>query len=195
MIKKKDKKGKQKIFKAAADVFAKKGYHETTVDEIAQAAGIAKGTLYYHFENKEEFYLAVIKEGVNRLKDELKRAADNSSATTTDKIRSLIKAQLGFYESEKELVLLFIREFCGPDLIRGSHSGKMLSGCLQVIRAVIEEGMERGVFHRVDPEVASYSFFGMVTISALHYMNLSQSIPHDLIEDTIVQIFFNGLCK
>ena len=51
------------LFEAAAGIFARKGYHKATVEEIARAIGVAKGTIYYHFENKEDLYLAVIREG------------------------------------------------------------------------------------------------------------------------------------
>ncbi|MCL6559278.1 MAG: TetR/AcrR family transcriptional regulator, partial [Firmicutes bacterium] len=163
------KDGGRNVFGTAAGVFAEKGYHKTTVDEIARAIGVAKGTVYYHFKNKEELYLAVIQEGVNLFQHRLRQAAD-SAGTPGEKIKNLVQCQLRFHEEEKDLVFLFLKELCGTNL-RRDVLAQMLSGCLQIIRGVIEEGIKDGVFRDVDPEIATSSLFGMVTISSFHYIS------------------------
>lgn len=183
---------KRQIFKTAADVFARKGYHQTTVDEIAQAIGVAKGTIYNHFENKEDLYLAVIENGVNNLKEGLQEAVAGG-ATAPDRIKRLIGYQLGFYEEEKELVYLFLTELFTNDKKKGLLATRKLTECLQVIRSVIEEGVAEGSLEAVDPEVATTSLFGMVTISALHYLSYFQPIPKEKVAATIEQIFFKGI--
>lgn len=190
---KEGKEGREYVFETAAGVFARKGYHETTVDELAQAIGVAKGTIYYHFKNKEELYLALIREGSNLLEEQLRQAMDGA-ATPLDKIKNIIKSQLHFYEKEKDIVFLFLKELCGAHLRREILAG-MLSGCLGIIRSVIEEGSKDGVFRNVDPEIATSSLFGMITISAFHYISYSRPIPHDPVCETINQIFFNGTVK
>lgn len=187
---KEGKGGREYVFETAAGVFARNGYHETTVDEIAQAIGVAKGTIYYHFKNKEELYLALIREGSNLLEEQLRQAVDGAT-TPVDKIKNIIKSQLRFYEKEKDIVFLFLKELCGARLRREILAG-MLSGCLGIIRRVIEEGIKDGVFRNVDPEIATSSLFGMITISAFHYTSYARPIPHDPVCGTIKQIFLNG---
>ncbi|HOV79180.1 MAG TPA: TetR/AcrR family transcriptional regulator [Bacillota bacterium] len=182
--------GDKHTLKTAAGMFAKKGYYRTTVDEIARALGVAKGTIYYHFKNKEELYLAVIQEGINLLEERLRQAA-SGSVSRREKVERMIGSLLAFIEREKDLVFLFLKELCGSDLQR-EVLAKMLSGCLLIIRNVIEEGMEDGTFREIDPETAARSLFGMTTISALHYISYSRSIPHDKVRGTIEQIFFRG---
>jgi len=179
--------------KTAAGMFAKKGYYQTTVDEIARAIGVAKGTIYYHFKNKEELYLAVIQEGINLLEEQLKQAA-SGRMSHREKVEKIIGSLLTFIEKEKDLVFLFLKELCGADLQR-EVLAKMLSSCLLVIRNVIEEGVKDGTFQDVDPEITTRSLFGMITISALHYISYSQSIPHDQVRATIEQVFFRGTAK
>jgi AcrR family transcriptional regulator len=62
-----------RLLKAAGGVFARRGYHEATLDEIAEKAGLSKGALYYNFASKEDLFLALLGD---RLADRLGDAAD-----------------------------------------------------------------------------------------------------------------------
>lgn len=192
-ISKKAKKGKNQIIKTATDLFARKGYYETTVDEIAQALGIAKGTIYNHFQNKEDLYQVSIQEGINLFKKELHLAVEEAPSTR-DKISNIIKRQLVFYEREKALVLLFLTEFCSPDQQRGSmFATKMISSCLAVISDVITEGIKDGTFREVDVKITTSSLFGMVTLNAIHYITHFQKIPVEEVCKGIEEVFFKGI--
>lgn len=182
--------GRQPAFETAAAIFAGKGYHQTTVDEVAQTIGVAKGTIYYHFKNKEELYLALLREGIDLFKRRLEEAVAGAAAPR-EKIKNIVASQLKFYEEEKDLVFLFLKELCGTDLRRETLAG-MLSECLAIIRGAVEEGIEDGAFRAVDPEITTYSLFGMVTITALHYLTYSRPVPHAAVSRQVEQIFFEG---
>jgi AcrR family transcriptional regulator len=182
----------QHFSKIAADVFARKGYHETTVDEIALAMGVAKGTVYYNYKNKEDLYMSVIQEGVDLLKQQLQQAVDQG-ATTREKIANIIDSQLNFYEYEKGRISLFLTELFSRDPQRTLPTSQMLSDCLQIIRSCIESGIADGTFARIDPETATSSLFGMITISAVHYVRNNLPIPRRQIGPDIERIFMRGI--
>lgn len=181
------------ILKTAAGMFAKKGYHQTTVDEIARALGVAKGTIYYHFKNKEELYLAIIQEGIYLLEGRM-RLGMPEAKIPAEKLKKIIAGMLSFIEDEKDLVFLFIKELCGRDIQR-EVLARMLSGSLDIIRGIIEEGVEDGSFEQVDPEITTSSLYGMVIISALHYISYARKIPHDQVVAAIEKVFFEGILK
>lgn len=180
------------LFEAAAGIFAGKGYHKATVEEIARTIGVAKGTLYYHFENKEELYLAVIREGVSLFKQKLDGVAA-TKAPPPEIIAMLIEGHLLFFEQEKDFIFLFLKELFSTSA-RRELLAEMLAGCLQVIRNVVEEGIQDGSFSSVDPEITTSALFGMVAISALHYLSYNRKIPLEPVHKTIGQIFFKGIC-
>ncbi len=183
-------KSKQSL-KTAAKIFSNKGYHQTTMDEIARALGVAKGTIYYHFKNKEELYLAIIREGVYLLEEQMR--LDISGANTpAGKIKKLIGGMLAFIEDKKDIVFLFLKELYGTGIQR-EELAKMISGSLGLIRVVIEEGVKDGSFKKVDPEITTSSLFGMIIISALHYISYAKSIPHAQVSASIEQVFFAGI--
>ena len=84
------------ILQAARAVFARQGYANTVVDDIATQAGIAKGTLYLYFPSKEQIYLAALLEEARQL-DADSRAAMSSAATWRDKLRRLSASPAGLF--------------------------------------------------------------------------------------------------
>ncbi|VFU18780.1 transcriptional regulator of fatty acids degradation (FadR-long-chain (C14-C20) acyl-CoAs) [anaerobic digester metagenome] len=180
------------LFEAAAGIFARKGYHKATVEEIARAIGVAKGTIYYHFENKEDLYLAVIREGVYLFKQKLDRVAA-TKAPPPEKIGMLIEGQLLFFEQEKDFVFLFLKELFSTG-VRRELLAEMLAGCLQVIRNVVEDGIQDGSFKAVDPEITTSALFGMVAIPALHYLSYNRNIPLEPVHSAVGEILFKGIC-
>ncbi|TEB04245.1 Fatty acid metabolism regulator protein [Pelotomaculum schinkii] len=187
------KEGRQYIFESAAGVFTKKGYHKTTVEEIAAAIGVSKGTIYYYFKNKEELYLAIIREGIDLFHEQLAKAAQ-SPASPQDKIRKLIRGHFIFCEKEKDLVFLFLKELGSTDFSR-EILADMLAKCLQVFRNVLEEGIAKKVFRPVNPEIITSALFGMLTITAFHYLSYSRGIPLEPASLALEDIFFNGICR
>lgn len=66
---------KGEILKAAAAVFARKGYHRALVDEVAKAAGVGKGTVYRYFRDKEDLFFSILDQGIDRLIEDMERAS------------------------------------------------------------------------------------------------------------------------
>lgn len=182
----------KRFYRTSVELFARKGYYETTMDEIAQAMGVAKGTIYYNFENKEDLYLSVIQQGVDMLKEQLLQAISDGNSTR-EKIERIIKCQLDFFEQEHDLVSLFLIELFANDQQRSKRASKMLSDCLQIIRSTIDNGVTDGSLRGLDPETATSSLFGMVAISAMHYIWYKLPIPGEKVGTAVEEIFFRGL--
>src|SRR5215471_5026751 len=78
------------ILKAAEEVFLEKGYHETSIDEIAARVGIAKGTVYLHFPSKEDLVIALAERDMLKLLDLVETNAASSS-TTREKLETIFQ--------------------------------------------------------------------------------------------------------
>ena len=79
---------REKIINCALRIFAKEGFFKTTVDDIAQAAGLAKGTLYLYFKDKASLYVSVIEEHFKTGIDYL-RGVEKESITSTRKLKKI----------------------------------------------------------------------------------------------------------
>jgi AcrR family transcriptional regulator len=84
------------IFEAALRVFEQQSVAETTVEDIARTANIAKGTFFNYFKSKDEFLAQMTRNGLERLCDEVRRKV-NPKSSPTHKIRQIVEAHLDFY--------------------------------------------------------------------------------------------------
>lgn len=150
------------IVSAAAKVFRTKGYHAATVRDIADEVGILKGSLYHHFESKEELLYLVVKEPIAQMWRTISEiaAADLSAPQKLERaIAAHLEAfdrhypQLFVYLRERESVKRRFREMIG-------FSPKDYERCWQQI---LREGVESGEFRPdLDIQVASYGLLGML---------------------------------
>jgi AcrR family transcriptional regulator len=98
------------ILEAARKVFSKNGFIGTTVDDIAGAAGVAKGTVYLYFRSKREIYLAALTQGIARLNEETRQrvaAPDSIQA----KIRAFVGTRVRYFEENREFFKIYHSEF------------------------------------------------------------------------------------
>ncbi len=91
------------ILNAARCVFARQGYAETIVDDIAGQAGIAKGTLYLYFKSKEDIYLAALTEDARKLED-LTRERMNAVDAWQDKLKAYVSVRLDYLETHQDFL-------------------------------------------------------------------------------------------
>jgi AcrR family transcriptional regulator len=97
------------IMEAARQVFARRGYSETTMDEIAEAAGVAKGTLYLYFKSKRALYLAALKHGISELNTQTRRAVDNARGVR-EKIRAFIATRVEYADENRQFCKIYYSE-------------------------------------------------------------------------------------
>src|SRR5438876_3917332 len=97
------------ILEAARKVFAKKGFHDATVDDVANAAGLAKGTVYLYYRSKQDVYLAALKFGIEQMYSVLVEEV-NKGATTEAKLKSLIVAKLAYFDENRDFFKIYYSE-------------------------------------------------------------------------------------
>lgn len=100
------------ILEAARTVFARQGYAETVVEDIARQAEIGKGTLYLYFPSKEQIYLAALMQDSQRL-DHDSRAAMDAVSNWRDKLRAYIEVRLRYFDEHQDFVRIYLTEFRG----------------------------------------------------------------------------------
>ena len=100
------------ILQAARAVFARQGYANTVVEDIATQAGIAKGTLYLYFPSKEQIYMAAFLEQARQLMVD-SRAAMDAVATWRDKLAAYLQVRLDYFEAHQDFLRIYMTEFRG----------------------------------------------------------------------------------
>lgn len=159
---------RRKIIANAARLFADKGYHGTTVDEIVQATGIAKGTFYLYFESKEELLVEVIEnlidETLRKIDDKL-RGKGRSDCIT--RIEAKGEELLDLYLRNSELLYMLLGETVGNPRL-----AEQLREVYKRLSERIEEDLQKGVqegeiFPYKDLKTVAYALVGMGQTVAL----------------------------
>lgn len=144
------------ILSAARRVFARKGFAGASVDDVAEAAGLAKGTVYSYFPSKRDLYLAALHQAISELIEETKRNVD-AARTTADKMRAFIAARIRYAETDRDFVAIYHSEF-GP--VHPASLKKEFKQLYQeqmlVLQAVIEEGVTRGELRPISADAAAF---------------------------------------
>lgn len=152
------------ILQAAEDAFAEKGYHNTSIDEIAARVGIAKGTVYLHFSCKEELVVAIFTRDMQRLLEEIEAAAAAES-TARAKLEALLRCM--YTGMQKKQALLLSSLYNGVDMRRmlaenTSRIQELWSRMASLVITLLEEGKAAGEFDASLPtSVMLLAFFGL----------------------------------
>lgn len=171
------------IFNAAIEVFAESGFDQAKMDDIARAAGVAKGTIYYHFKSKEELFVGLMNEGVQKLIDRARRYL-NSHKSPTDQLLALVENQIHFYVQNGKLAKLLLNEAFGTKT-RQVQFRRKIGEYLQLIEEVMIEGNRLGEFQiKHVPEAAS-AIFGAASVVVLQKLYSMEEVDPARIERDI----------
>ena len=150
------------IIAAAAKVFQTKGYHAATVQDIADAVGILKGSLYHHVKSKEDLLYLIVKEPIARIYERMTEIAD-SDRPAAEKLRRAILAHLEAFDRHYPHLFVYLHE--REEMKRRFReqfklSPKHYERCWQQI---LREGVKSGEFRTdFDVHVVSYGLLGML---------------------------------
>jgi AcrR family transcriptional regulator len=151
---------KQRIDAAALHLFAERGADATPVPMIAERAGVAVGSLYRYYGNKEELVARLYAENYARLADELRRVAARQGSTR-DKIAAMVRFICNYFDQEWDLARFLLLE---QHVRLKSYAGA--ANPVDIVDEVLDEGMRRGEVRRLDGMVAAALVMGPVIQAA-----------------------------
>ena len=139
---------KNEILDAAEELFAARGYEETSTGDILDRVGIARGTLYYHFRSKEEILDALIGRISQTLIARAGKAAEDKSAPVVERIVRTI-ASLNLETGESSIGHEVLEQVHKPQnaLMHQKMQQSLLDGVVPVVSSLVEEGNTEGIFH------------------------------------------------
>jgi AcrR family transcriptional regulator len=170
------------IIESALSAFADKGFAAAKLDDIARDAGVAKGTLYLHFETKEDLFRAVVRTAIAPQIDAIKASAEVFSGPFLKLApRILLAIALAMEESRlPALVKVVIGESRNfPDLARIWHDD-LLSKAIDALSGVIARAQARGELSAGNPRLHAFSLVGPMLMAVLYrsvFAGISNELP------------------
>ncbi|HCA85300.1 MAG TPA: TetR family transcriptional regulator [Streptomyces sp.] len=162
-----------KLYEAAVTLIAEKGFSATTVEEIAERAGVAKGTVYYNFASKNELFEELLRHGVGLLTASLQKAADETGArggSRVDALDAMIHAGLGFIDRYPAFTQLYVAELWRTNRTWQATLLVVRQQAVAVVETVIREAVEGGeISEEIDVQLTAAALVGMVLVAALDW--------------------------
>ncbi|WP_210407858.1 TetR/AcrR family transcriptional regulator [Allokutzneria sp. NRRL B-24872] len=173
---------KQKLFDAALRLLGERGAAEVTVDEIASAAGVAKGTVYYNFGSKDALIDALLRHGVDLLAQRLRPAED-----TAEPVEHLVGAALEFFRDYPAFGQLLVSEMWrSPGQWHGTLS-LLRDDIVAIFKQVIQRSAEQGKLPEgVQAGTASAALFGTLLVVALDWQVFQPERSLDQVRDSVM---------
>jgi AcrR family transcriptional regulator len=145
------------VLVSARKVFAKKGFADATMDDIAAAAGLAKGTLYLYFKSKREVYLKTLQQGCAEL---LAQVATNMQAAegVRAKIRALVATRVKYADENRDFFKIYLTEFNG--VTQTAPVSKEFRDTyfkqVQAVERALRDGVDGGDIRELDVEATAF---------------------------------------
>ncbi|RKN42292.1 TetR/AcrR family transcriptional regulator [Streptomyces hoynatensis] len=165
---------RQRLYEAAITLIAEQGFSATTMEQIAERAGVAKGTVYYNFGGKTELFQELLRQGVAPLTAGLRAAAQGAlagSGGAVDALDGMTRAALVFIAANPDFTRLLVAEqwrtnrAWHPTLTEVRHQ---LTG---LVEEVLQQGVKSGELDpALDIELTGGALVGMVALGALEWL-------------------------
>jgi AcrR family transcriptional regulator len=170
---------RQNILTAARNVFAKRGYHQSTIDDIVAEAGVARGTFYLYFEDKR----AVFSDLIDRFSAQIAMAiqrieTDDPSRSVAEQARENIRAIVGLALSERVMTKILFTDAVGIDSAFDRKLLTFYDSVVQLLTESLRDGQALGIVADGEPRVLAY-----LTIGALKEL-LYQAVTLGLAEES-----------
>ena len=171
---------RDRILRAAIKVFARKGFYATRVSEIAKAAGVADGTIYLYFKNKDDVLVSIFQDGIRRLIDVLKEDAA-ACDTVEERITRIVELQLGLLEGQRDLAEVITVNLRQSSKLLKQYAAPLFMEYLEIVSGIIADGQKQGVLRKdINPKVAARALWGALDGLAVTWAIGSEADPVQL---------------
>jgi AcrR family transcriptional regulator len=178
------------VVRAAAQAFNARGYHNTSLDDIAAALGVTKPTVYYYVANKEQLLFECFRAGLQTIRDSF-REAERSDRTARERLNAVVRGYAEAIASEYGWCMVRAH---APDL--GPEMGRQINALKSEIdpgiRRLLREGVADGSIGPCDAKITAFAMAGALNWIA-HWYRENQPMSAAQIADAFATFFENGL--
>ena len=186
---------RNRILRAAINIFSQKGFFNSKVSEIARASGVADGTIYLYFKNKEDLLISLFEEKMGEVVADVRQRI-SSGAGALAKLRIFIDRHMDLLEREAGLIEVLQVELRQSKKFLKDYTPVKFFEYLEVISDILEEGKREGVFRAdLNVSVARRAIFGALDELCLTYVLSRKPMYHPSVTSAeVYRILAEGLC-
>jgi len=181
----------EQICDAALKLFTRKGFHDTTVREIAEASGLGIGTLYTYIKTKEDILYLIYHRIFTQFRERMRMAVEGIE-DPTDQLRVALETTFRIYHEYQDLVLLLYQEshVLGKEALQSLF--EVDRSYVAFFRVILERGQQEGQFKPQDANLVAVAILFLCAVLALKRWNLRGYRPEEVAEQ-IMDLIFRGI--
>ncbi len=185
------------ILDAAVGIFAKKGYRDTTLDEIAITSEFGKGTIYNYFKSKEEIYFAII-DDVSKSLYQIIQQADSETKSSKDFFEMHTKLLFQYCAGIRDAFIIYVREIAHFTTDIFIADRKKINGRHEKVRSILIKKISKGIklkeLKKYDAEKLATLYEHLIFPYLLFLINIFEDkFDQDREIDFILSVFYNGI--
>lgn len=178
---------RQRLFEAAVQLIAEQGFSATTVDDIAERAGVAKGTVYYNFPSKTALFEDLLRHGVGVLTADFRAAVADKPPGAA--VSALVRAQLEYIRRYRSFAQLLLSEMWRTNREWQQTLTLLREEAIGVIADVLQAGVDSGEFAAdLDVRLSSSALFGVGLVVSLDWLMFQPDRDIDDVESALMAI-------
>jgi TetR/AcrR family fatty acid metabolism transcriptional regulator len=188
---------RQDILRAAERVFAEKGYHMASIEEIAGAAEYGTGTVYLYFKDKETLYLELFEEKIRELIQFIKRGI-GSKAAEGEALKRLVRARMEYFDQNRAFFQIYVRE--GMNLGWSKHARwagvrRLYQSYLQLLTGLIRSSQQEQALRQGDPRRLAIALSGMMIQLTQDWLQSQSKQALADQADFVLELFLHGAAR
>jgi TetR/AcrR family transcriptional regulator, fatty acid metabolism regulator protein len=189
---KRDKPKYKQIIDAAVVVIAENGYHQAQVSKIAKQAGVADGTIYLYFKNKESILISLFEEKMGMFTEKI-REEIAGKLDAVSKLLMLVKTHFREMASDLNLAIVMQLEVRQTNLDLRIKINEVLKEYLHIIDSILIDGIKEGLFdEQLDVRLARQMIFGTIDEVMTHWVMTGQKQDLESNAERVHQLLIRG---
>lgn len=190
---------REAILAAAKRVFAKKGFHATTIADIAKAAKLSYGSIYWYFDSKESLFHALMEGEEHALRAHIERALTDAAGGGEQvgdgvaAFRAAVLATFEFFESDRAVVKLLFRDAYALGDRFEKHLFGIYERFIGDIEAMIAAAQKAGMIVEAPPRMVAFSLAALIGQIAHRRLTTDDGLDAAVVADFVVSLVLNGL--
>lgn len=184
---------REAILRAATTVFANKGFFNSKVADIAKAAGVADGTVYLYFKNKDDILHSIFDRAMEEFIADGRRELARLDKPE-DRLRRIAELHLERLSSDRNMAIVFQIELRGSIKFMQEFSSAGFAEYLDIIRSTVEDGQKTGAFRKdLKPVICAKILYGALDEMVTNWILSNKSYPLRPMADEVLKIFLGGM--
>lgn len=175
---------KERILESALNIFSSKGYYDTKLDEIAEESQSSKGSIYFHFPNKEKLFIALVDQFSDVLERNVREAIEDEPQGMI-RVQIALKSVLDTFGKYRRPAKILLVQAVGLGTVFEKKRMQATDRFAELIQTYLQEAIDIGEIEPVDTEVVSHAWMGAIYNVVIQWVYTGEPTPERIMDSLL----------